>query len=369
MTLTARTAGLAAFCLTLFSGVATATDLSYSSPFPSNHTTVAKGIEPLAKGLEEASGGDLKLTVYSGGVMAKGPATLSTIQRGIVDSGLVVPAWVTSQIPATDTIASLMLAVSDARVAAAAANEYYLLKCPECMQEHLKHNARPLAFYGSAPYHFECRQELDSLDDLAGKRVRATSTPLVNWVEQFGATIVAVPTEDIYQALQRGQADCNVGPLAYMHTLNLKEVVKWVSDMPFGSYYGASVLEVNDKTWKKLSDEERALVSSQLAKLVRDVTEGYEDDSAKARADGEASGVIFAEPSAAERKKLADHVDAEFKRVLALAKERGVGGDDPAAFLQGFLDTLNKWEKRVADMDGDFDAYQQALQDEIFSKL
>lgn len=83
MTLTPRTAGVAAFCLMLFSGAATATNLSYSSPFPSNHTTVAKGIEPLAKGLEEASGGDLKLTIYSGGVMAKGPATLSTIQRGI----------------------------------------------------------------------------------------------------------------------------------------------------------------------------------------------------------------------------------------------------------------------------------------------
>ncbi|MCC5810528.1 MAG: C4-dicarboxylate TRAP transporter substrate-binding protein [Ectothiorhodospiraceae bacterium] len=360
---------LAASIIVAASGTASATNISYSNPFPSSHTIQTTSMEPFAKAIEESSNGSLRLTIHSGGVMASGPATLSAIQRSTVDAGLVVSAWVTSQLPATDTAAQFTIAASDPRVAAAAANEFYLLRCPECLEENKKVNARPLAYYASSTYHFICRRPIDSLDELAGKRVRATSAPLVNWVEQFNSTVVAVPTADIYQAMQRGQTDCTVGPLAYFRSLNLQEVAEWASDMPFGSYYGATIMTMNTRAWDRLDEAQQTAITDNLAAMVRNATEGYIKDGENARATALEAGVIFAEPREQDVKKLESHIEREFERVVGVARERGVGGDDPEGFVKSFMETLEKWESIVSELGDDFDAYEQALHEEIFSKL
>ncbi len=360
---------ITAAALALASSAISATNISYSNPFPSSHTVQAAGMDHFAKAVEESSNGEVRVTIHAGGVMANGPATLAAIQRSTVDAGLVVPAWVTSQLPSTETLSQFQIAASDPRVAAGAANEFFLRHCPECLEENRRHNALPLAYYGSSTYHFICRRPLDSLDDLAGKRVRATSAPLVNWVEQFNATVVAVPTADIYQAMQRGQADCTAGPLAYFRTLNLREVSRWASDLEFGSYYGATIMTVNTRTWDRMSDAQRAAVTDNLAALVRNVVEGYMRDADNSREQAVEAGVNFASVTDADREKLENHIDREFDRVLQVAKDRGVFGDDPAEMLNRFLATLEKWEALMEDIGDDFDAYEQALQDEIFSHL
>ena len=170
--------------------------------------------------------------------------------------------------------------------------------------------------------------------------------------------------------MQRGQVDCTVGPLAYLQTLKLAEVSEWVHGLAFQPYYGATVLTFNKNTWDELEEPQQQAVKDNLAELVRNVTEGYLQDGEAALEDAKKAGIQFVPASDEDKKRLSDYVKTEYERVLSVARERGVGGAEPEATLDTLVRLMDEWKKRVAEMgNDDFDAYQKALQDQIFSRL
>ncbi len=65
---------------------------------PTNYAST-RYLAPWAKKVEEATGGKVKVTVYAGGTLAKETETLTAVQFGVADIGLLVDAYAKGSFP------------------------------------------------------------------------------------------------------------------------------------------------------------------------------------------------------------------------------------------------------------------------------
>src|SRR3546814_2387778 len=81
----------------------------------------------------------------------------------------------------------------------------------------------PLSAVSATPYHLLCTKAVKSLADLKGLKVRAASSSAA-LVQALGATPVNVAVTEIYEALQRGQVDCTLGPIPHLKNYALADI-------------------------------------------------------------------------------------------------------------------------------------------------
>ena len=187
-------------------------------------------------------------------------------------------------------------------------------------------------------------------------------------MKELGATPVAITSSEIYEAMQRGQADCTVGSPAWLTSYTLKDVVKSILDLPLGTYHGALVYNMNMKTWMSLSGEERTAIIKAMPGLVSRIVHAYESESEDAINEAKSgNGVELAMPGADLLAKLKAHRQGEKARVIAKAEEDGVKNAEQ--MIDKFLGLITKWEGIVAETGGDQAKYEKALWDNIYSKL
>ncbi len=66
----------------------------------------------------------------------------------------------------------------------------------------------PLSWYDAGVRHFYMREEADSMEDLAGKKIRVQPSPMMmEMVRLLGAQPVPINYEDVYAALETGEVD------------------------------------------------------------------------------------------------------------------------------------------------------------------
>lgn len=343
------------------------TKLTYGSYLPAPHLVHKHGLEPMFMELEKATNGSLKFELFSGGAMGGGKAMLQIVRDRVTDSSIIVDAYVKRDVPASAAIAELAVVGEDNRVMAGAVNELQLLDCKQCAKEQKRNRYKALAYYSTSPYRLMCTSEVGTLAQLEGKKARATAAFGV-MMAKLGATPVSITSSEIYEAMQRGQADCTVGSPAWLTSYSLKDVVKSILDVPLGTYHGALVYNMNLKTWNSLSGEERTAIIKAMPGLVSRVVHAYVDEGNDAiEAAKSGNGVVLTKPGADLLAKLKEHRAGEKERVIAKATEDGV--DDADELIGKFLNLIKKWEGIVAEIGDDPAAYEKALWDNIYSKL
>lgn len=101
--------------------------------------------------------------------------------------------------------------------------------------------------------------EVDSVDDLAGKKVRVA--PLLrHFVEAADAEPITLPPSDIFLAIDRGTVDAFTWPVADGYTNNgWEEVTDYLVDQPM--YRSGAGLAMNLGVWEELSPEVQGILT------------------------------------------------------------------------------------------------------------
>src|SRR5690625_679946 len=144
---------------------------------------------------------------------------------------------------------------NDAMVMAGAANENLLLHCEQCVDQLNSQNIVPLAYVVTTPFKLVCRDEYRDARVMDGLRFR-TPGSYGQIAAKWGGVPVNIPPTDMFEALQRGMADCTFGPEAHIRNYSLYEVARYVIDQSFGMYMSGSVFNMNQRTWRSLRSEE-----------------------------------------------------------------------------------------------------------------
>ncbi|WP_346895729.1 C4-dicarboxylate TRAP transporter substrate-binding protein [uncultured Roseibium sp.] len=339
--------------------------LSYASHVPSTHILHTEGMAPFYKQVETDTNGEITFKEFPGGAMGDAKSLLAIVRDGIVDSSLIVNVYYKADLPASYMITDLGMLGGDSMVMAAAAAETFLLDCPQCAEESARNHIKPLAYYASAPYILMCTKPVSTLEELQGLKVRAIG-PWAIWLKDIGAVPVSVPSSEVYEALQRGQADCTIGSAAWLKNYNLKDVITYVTDLKVGTYFGALAFDMNTDTWNGLSTDERKAIVKSLPGITRRMVMAYREEDDAALKEGLDHGVKLAEPGQALIASYDEQKGKEVARVLG----------DPRAEkleLKGVVDALmknvDKWTKILDEIGHDPDKYEEKLQEEIYSKI
>ena len=342
------------------------TKLTYGSFIPAEHIVHKIGLQPYFERTEKDTNGSITWELFSGGAVGGVKEALKIVETGAVDSSLIIDVYIKKDLPASAAVASLLTLNDDPLVFAGAVNEFQLLDCAECEAEREAHNMKALAFYSTGISHLMCGTEIASLDDVKGKKVRAASRQGA-LASHLGATPVSITTAEMYEAIQRGVADCTIGAAAWLNAYNLKDVVKTIVDVPTGAYFSALFLDMNNDKWNTLSADEKQAIIKHAPKAVADIVFAYKEEGDVAIQAALDKGAKLTKPDQAMVDAIKDFQAGEIKISAKNAKEAGIESSD--VLLTTFMEKVEKWRGIVASTGGDKDKYEEALWTEVFSKV
>jgi TRAP-type C4-dicarboxylate transport system substrate-binding protein len=212
--------------------------------------------------LPAASGGKLTANLKSVTELnLKGTEILRLLKTGIYDVAHALPIYV-------DDGGAVIEASDLSGVASSIAQQREILNAwmPE-MQKVMrdKFGSQIVSTLAFPQQVFFCRDEISSLADLKGKKVRVQGVSQSDLVKALGGSSVTIPFGEVVPALEKGVVDCGITGTLPGYQAKWPEVVKTVVDVSLG--YTAGFVAVNLNSWNKLSKPTQEFMMGQFKKL------------------------------------------------------------------------------------------------------
>lgn len=230
-----------------------AEDMKFANYMPPMHPYVAGAFQPFADMVSEATGGDVTVTIYSGGELGPGPVEqYSRVVDGVAEFAISLPGYTASQFPLTLTAELPGVLNEDTGTADLwdnidlLASEYRRVKLVSIWS-----NA------GNALYMRDVA--VDSPDDLAGLKIRVPSRNAGLVIEAWGATPVSMPVNEIYNAMQTGVIDGAFIDTTATRAFRLGEVANYLT-MGMDTTNSPFFILMNRDAFDGLSEEQQAAV-------------------------------------------------------------------------------------------------------------
>jgi TRAP-type C4-dicarboxylate transport system substrate-binding protein len=229
---------------------------------------------PWSQEIEKATGGEVKIQIYPGSVLADHRNAYDRVLNGVADIvfGLHGILGKTFQ---KSTVTGLPGFVATGEQCAAALWQLYASGV--IADEYEK--VRPLGFACFPPTSIVSHKPLRSLDDIKGMKISVNSRLYGQAVEILGGAPITLATTELYQGLQRGTVDAAMVGLAAVAAYKLQEVASYFFEAPFGQT--TEYLLMNKQSYAKLPTAARqafdrttgAPMSARLSKAAKEENE------------------------------------------------------------------------------------------------
>jgi len=302
---------------------AMAQDLKLSSQWIEN-TVISQTNRWWAAELEKRSQGEVKVKIFYAGTLAKPTENLQLIRSGGVELANMSPSYFGADLPLFTAPNSIPMALS--AVPQTTVLIQRLLKELPAMDDEAKRNGvKALHFHHLNPYLLVCKQQIKSLDDLKGKKIRTWGSDMPKMVQAAGGVPVSLGLPELYEGLSRGTVDCIPFSVDLMVSYKIHEVAKHVHDVTL--WLGpTSGLWMARAAWDRLTPNHQKLfiqISDEAAIRDRDMTMAAATTATETL---KAAGVQFhAFPEADKKKWKAQNPD--FFGEFIVAQEKSGRGD------------------------------------------
>lgn len=207
--------------------------------------------------LAEISGGKMTATLTTHDQMGiKGSDVYRMLSDGVFDIGMTVADYAVADTPALEGL-DVPLIANDAATAKKA------IDAAKPMIEDIYNTVFNAHVLGIAPYPPQvvfCNGEINGLDDLADKKVRASGRMTALFLEALGAEGVNISFGEVPGALQKGVIDCAVTGAGSGYSAGWWEVSTHLLAIPLGGW-DPVVIAINSDKWASLSDEDKQVLS------------------------------------------------------------------------------------------------------------
>lgn len=191
----------------------------------------------------------------------KGPEVLRLLSLGIFDISEGTISYMAGEDPHFDglDLPGLTLDIESQRQAV----EAYKPVLAGIMSE--KFNTRLLSMSPVALQVFYCREPIDGLASLEGKKIRVFNRAMADLVEAVGASTINLPFAEVVPAMQRGVADCAVTGTSAGNTARWWEVTDYLYPLPMG--WSMTFFAANNESWARLDPPTQAFLLEEFAGL------------------------------------------------------------------------------------------------------
>ena len=237
------------------SSAASEINLSFAYFMGPHHHFNKSVFTPLAKQIEENSGGEMTITQFPGGALNSSPPKQYAIMLdGVADIVYAVPGYTSELFPKTNLLD--LPGICNNAIECTRA----LLNAREELET--EYNAKVLAFLASGPLILLTRDiPIRKLEDLQGLKIRVASKITARFVEALGASAVAQPITVVHQNLANGVIDGMITTAAAIRIFKLHEPANFVTTY-FPSSGLSFVLLLNRQVYESLSDQQRMWIDT-----------------------------------------------------------------------------------------------------------
>jgi TRAP-type transport system periplasmic protein len=333
--LLSATSGLALTGLFDTAQAQTSGGLKISHQFPSGTLTDGDFRDRLcrkfAAEIDKRSSGALKASVYPGSSLMKTNAQFSALRKGALDMSLVPLSYAGGEV--VETNIGLMPALVPSYEQGAA---WKTAEVGKLLAKVLDDKGVVIVSWIWQAGGVASRSKaLVAPDDARGMKVRGGSREMDLMLKQAGASVISLPSNEIYAAMQTGAMDAAMTSSTSFISFKLEEIAKHLTTGRNKTYWFMfEPLLMSKEIFAKLPKAQQDIIMGVGAEL-----EGFARDAA--RADDKAVAEIYAKAGA----KVYDIDEATIKKWQAIAhdtawKDFGERNESTAALLKAAMKLL-----------------------------
>ena len=304
-------------------------EMTYSIFFPATHGHCILATE-WAKEIEKRTNGAVKVNMFPGGTLTPADQCYDGVVKGISDVGMSVVSYVKGRFPLSEVI-DLPLGYKKGNQATKLANAYYAKFKPKEFDD-----VKIMYFHAHGPGLVNTKKPVNKLEDLKGMKLRCTGTS-AKVASALGATPVAMPQTETYDALQKGVVEGVLSPIEVLKGWKFAEVTNSTTQDFGASYSLLFFVAMNKKKWDSLPKDVQATIEK--------INQEWIDKTAKLWVDLDEEGTKFALAKGHKIIPLSKEEDARWAKqvqpVLAEyvqnMKAKGLPGDEALKFCQEWL--------------------------------
>lgn len=242
--------------------------------FPESFIQSGVNFEEWAKRVEEASGGRITTNIIHGGALLSLADHVDGIEAGLVDVTSFYPIYFPGEFQIEGALTNIIDIWSEevpdlegvALIHAQLHDEF-----EEFQTEYQRRNMHMLLPLPADPYVISCTEEVKSVEDLAGRKMRTFGRYFPILQENLGVQPVTVPGPEAYSALATGLVDCVYSTPDWIYANSLHEVAPHIfipaPEKARPQLFATSVVAMNTDSYEALPDDLQQIVDEVSAEM------------------------------------------------------------------------------------------------------
>jgi TRAP-type transport system periplasmic protein len=304
-------------------------ELTYSIFFPASHGHTLLATE-WAKEVEKRTNGAVKINMFPGSVLTQPEQCYDGVAQGICDIGMSCLSYTRGRFPLSEVI-DLPLGYKSGLQVTRLCNAYYEKFQPKELQD-----TKIMYLHGHGPGILSSKTPVSKLEELKGMKIKCAGTNS-RILAALGATPVAMPQTETYEALQKGVVNGLLSPIETLKGWKVAEVVQSTTKNTGSSYSLGFFVAMNKQKWDSLPKDVQETIEKINGEWI-DKTGSAWDEFDKAGTEFTlAKGNKIVELTPEEDKRWADAVQPVLAEYVAAAKTKGVPAEEALQFCQEWL--------------------------------
>lgn len=364
-TLTCLCAGIGAV---LLGTAAEAEKYAISTFLEPGHIVTTYANNEFSDRVRAATDGEIDFEVFAGGALLPAAGTIDGVASGVAQAGVYAPAYSPSAFPLLSALSDLSALKPDLMVLTFAYADF-LFNHPE-YDEWQKNGVVYTVGITNPTYHYLCRGEAGTLEQLQGKKVRTSGAGWARFAEGIGMVPVNLPASEIYTGLERGALDCICADVTHLTTgSTIGELVDSIAMIDLQMPYTSAGLVFDKDFWQSLTDDQRRLLLDESARAQVRMHMAYASENNRNLEWAKANGIELIEPDAALQEAFDDWV-ADGVGGLVEYTRANFGIADPETPFKAMEGYFEKWDGLLAGVDqSDEEALLALVRTELYDKV
>ncbi len=288
-----------------------ATTLKLSHSVGPSHPNFA-ACETMAKNVKARTNGEVEIVIFPNNALGSPPETAQQTQFGAIDLVLMGTANIVSQAPEAGVVQIPYQFDSYAhahRTLDQTAHKWYA--------DLLARNG--LTWVANFEYGFRALSNsahpILTPEDVKGLKIRVPpELSIKSTFEALGANTQTVAFSEVYLALASGAVDGQDNPLSVGYANKFYEVQKHIAVTRH--IYTTIMMAANPRSWERLTDEQRAIVSEEAINAGQSARQGVMAGEEKILSELEAAGLAVTRPDVSAFRELMEPAYAQLKPII-----------------------------------------------------
>jgi TRAP-type transport system periplasmic protein len=214
--------------------------------------------EPFQKGVEELSGGNMKIKLYGSGQLGSAGENMDMVGKGIADFGCMVTSFAGEKIPLATAMDLPMMGLHPKQRVALISNFWKTYK--GLLEYQDRYNIVVLWINPGENGDLQANKPIIKPEDIKGMKMRSLGGATTYMLKALGAVPIQMAPGEVYQALQTGVIDGAVAAIRFQADFKWQEVASNFTVMAEPLIGTGTFTCVNKKLWNSLSAEEKDII-------------------------------------------------------------------------------------------------------------